>query len=190
MTEYDNYALKRSELLWLPYGLLPHEREDYCFKILSKNATQTKHFLFYTEIKENVDDPFKFCKLQFDSNAVVCHRKNGTNSESYIDFDEIYKINAQHDDKPEKNIPAKARTNSKQVEYLGLNKYIWKRKSNLHKVNFSIIAEISPPYVTKINQSTVTGGDVIYYTEGYLSVVIKYLATTLNFTMTNQLPEN
>ena len=156
---------------------------------MSKNTTRTKHFLFFTRTKQNVDAYFKFCNIRFDSNVVVYYALNKTKSLSFIYFEEIYKIKEKKHEKLERKSLGKLNLNSKIFSLIGLKSNIWRRRRNLHGVVFNSITEIIAPYVNNIKTSDRSNKNVVAQQTGYYSDIMTHLMANLNFTLNTRLPQ-
>jgi len=178
ITRYKSMKSLQNDLLWLPFEF-KHYHLD-C-QVLN-NTKHKKHFLLFTGRERNVNDYFQCCEIHFNSEIVVYYRHNQTKFLSGVRFEEIYKIKPQQR-KLNKNILGEDSQHFSGINIHGLKTFIWKRRSNLHGVNFNAIAELSKPVVVNFTTSKMANQSNVVTPLGYFPDIMGHLISTLNFSI-------
>ena len=188
ITKYKGTKSPQNDLMWLPFEFKHYYLDCQVLTSFSRDRKSKKHILLFTERHRNVNDYFKHCEIDFNSEIVVYYRHTRTKVLPRIRFEEIYKIK-QHHRKLSRNILGESSPNSNGINIHGLKTFIWKRRKNLQGVNFNAITELWKPEVVNFTTSKNSVENDVVYPIGYFPDIMKHLMSTLNFSVTTTLPE-
>ena len=177
----------QTEVIWFPYDSKYYDTKCDKFNSFLNETTSEKFFLIFSTSMIHLERSYEMCNIRFDSSIVVYYPHKTNKSSSNIQFKEIYKIKDK--DNIQSNVLGNININSNEFDLSPLNKYIWRRRNNLHQALFTAVGEVGFPFVERVEYSKQTNGDIVYNPIGYYPDILNHLMKQLNFTMQSSLPQ-